>query len=427
MNKLYQITEYGSFVRGKNIDGYQSLPERTFDILENFILVNNKERNDALEIMRITACKGIGKIITARNYVGVISMLDGTTIEILPKIYSHEEKSTINVKKLLVDMLKTMKDVPYKNLQRTNVDIEKMNIFEIFIKMFIQELYLVVKKGLKCNYHIIESNEYVFKGKMKFEGHIKNNYVHKERNYVEYDEFNINRSENKILKATLRYLYRNSASAQNKKDINTLLNYFMNVDDIYDFLSEFEKINIDRNTQDYTNSLAWSKVFLMGKSFTAFAGSEITFALLFPMEKLFESYIAIQIRKYLNINKYRIQTQDCTYHLFDLPKKFSLKPDIVIQDVQSKKIYIIDTKWKKLSNKKTNYGILQSDMYQMYAYHKKYSAENVTLLYPWTDEVSNELKLHFESDDHVKVKVVFANLYDIKSSIKKIIEDIGCL
>ena len=35
----------------------------------------------------------------------------------------------------------------------------------------------------------------------------------------------------------------------------------------------------------------------MGKSFTSFSGSEVAFALLFPMETLFESYIAAQLKK----------------------------------------------------------------------------------------------------------------------------------
>jgi 5-methylcytosine-specific restriction enzyme subunit McrC len=41
--------------------------------------------------MQISA-KKVGKVITARNYVGVITMLDGTVIEILPKIFSLEDK-----------------------------------------------------------------------------------------------------------------------------------------------------------------------------------------------------------------------------------------------------------------------------------------------------------------------------------------------
>ena len=63
-------------------------------------------------------------------------------------------------------MLKTLRDSPYKTLQTSNVNIEKMNVFEIFIKMFIDEMYFLVKRGLKCNYETIEENANFFKGKM---------------------------------------------------------------------------------------------------------------------------------------------------------------------------------------------------------------------------------------------------------------------
>jgi 5-methylcytosine-specific restriction enzyme subunit McrC len=39
-NKSYTITEYGGFTRGVSLSGYQSLPEKTFDALESFILAN---------------------------------------------------------------------------------------------------------------------------------------------------------------------------------------------------------------------------------------------------------------------------------------------------------------------------------------------------------------------------------------------------
>ena len=54
----------------------------------------------------------------------------------------------------------------------------------------------------------------------------------------------------------------------------------------------------------------------------------------------------------------------------------------------------MDTKWKVLSEDKANYGISQADMYQMYAYQKKYNAKNVTLLYPKTENVS-KIRLSF--------------------------------
>lgn len=271
------------------MDGYVTLPESTFFALENFVLTNRSKETDALELMGLSARKGIGKVIIAKNYVGVVSMKDGTTIEILPKIYSLVETSPEKTKKLLVEMLKTLKNSPYKNLQTTSVNVDKMSIFEIFIRMFLDEVFYIAKRGLKCSYETIQSNENFFKGKILFSQQIIHNYAHKERCYVEYDEFNINRVENRLLKATLQYLYRKTNSSKNKTDIKTLLNSFTDVDASINYEQDFAKIVADRNTTDYTTALRWCKVFLTGKSFTSFAGSEVAIALLFPMEVLFES------------------------------------------------------------------------------------------------------------------------------------------
>ena len=424
MRKTYQITEYGSFVRDKEVLGSTSLPPDTFDALENFVLSNSTNDTDALELMGISARKGVGKIITAKNYVGVITMDDGTTIEILPKIFSHETITEGKVKKLLVDMLKTLRNAPFKSLQSTNVNIDKLSIFEIFIRMFVDEVFYIVKRGLKCDYETIQSNESVFKGKMVFAGQIKHNYAHKERSFVEYDEFNTNRAENKILKSTLSYLYKSTTSSKNKSDIKTLLNAFSDVDESKDYQSDFSKIVPDRKTTDYQTALLWSKVFLMGKSFISFSGSEVAFALLFPMETLFESYIAAQLKKMLGHSGYTLSAQDKTYHLFDEPRKFLMKPDIVIKNKALGQVFVMDTKWKVLSNAKANYGISQADMYQMYAYQKKYTSENVTLLYPLTEKVEQDKDIRFLSHDGTEIKIRFIDLFDLSNSLKAIVTEI---
>ena len=429
MRKTYQITEYGSFVRDREVPGYISLPQDTFDTLESFVLSNSTEDTDALKLMGVSARKGVGKIITAKNYVGVITMNDGTTIEILPKIFSHaaftdEEEKEKKVKKLLIDMLKTLRNTPFKSLQATNVNIDKLSIFEIFIRMFVDEVFYIVKRGLKCDYETIQSNENVFKGKMVFAVQIKHNYAHKERSFVEYDEFNTNRAENKILKSTLSYLYKCTTSSRNKSDIKTLLNAFNSVDESNEYKSDFAKIVPDRKTADYQTALMWSKVFLMGKSFTSFSGSEVAFALLFPMETLFESYIAAQLKKMLGHSEYSLSAQDKTYHLFDGPRKFLMKPDIVIKNKALAQVFVMDTKWKVLSADKANYAIPQADMYQMYAYQKKYTSENVTLLYPLTEKVDPNQNIEFLSNDGTVIRIRFVDLFDLSNSLNAIVGEI---
>ena len=430
--KTIQIREYGTFVvgekNGSNVGGNITLTKRTFEQLENFILSNSSKETDALELMGLSARRGVGKIITAKNYVGIITMNDGTTIEILPKVYSaiEDDPNASRTKKLLIDMLKTLRDTPYKALQTTNVNIGKMNIFEIFIRMLVDEVFFIVKRGLKCSYETIEENATFFRGKMKFSQQIRHNYIHKERSYVVYDAFTVNRPENRLLKATLQYLYRHSTSSKNRNDLKLLLNAFGEVEASIDYKGDFAKYVPDRNTKDYATALLWARVFLMGKSFTSFAGSEVALALLFPMESLFESYIATLLRRNLDSSVFTVSAQDRSYHLFEEPKAmFQMKPDIVITNKLQSSIYIMDTKWKVLSEEKANYGISQADMYQMYAYQKKYNAKNVTLLYPKTEQVQTE-NIEFREDyvEGVVVRVRFVDLFDIQTSLSALKADL---
>lgn len=421
--KVYRIAEYGSFIAEKEIVGCTTLPQKTFDQLEAFILENRNRDADALELMGLSARKGVGKIITAKNYVGILAMKDGAIIEILPKVYSERlDDSGNKARKLLIDMLKTLRKSPYKSLQTASVNVEKMNILDVFIRMFVDEVFSIVKRGLKCSYETVAENTTFFKGKIKFSQQVRLNFSHKERSFVEYDTFNVNRPENRLIKATLLYLYPRSASSQNRNDIKTLLNSFSAVAPSADYRSDFLRYAPDRNMKDYSNALLWSRVFLMGKSFTSFAGSEVSMALLFPMETLFESYIAALLKKRLDRTAFSVSVQDNRYHLFDEPKKqFPMRPDIVVTRKSDNSAFILDTKWKILEDDKVNYGISQADMYQMFAYQKRYGADHVTLVYPKTDKIASADGTEYRSADGVIVRVRFVDLFDVNSSIETLI------
>ena len=138
---------------------------------------------------------------------------------------------------------------------------------------------------------------------------------------------------------------------------------------------------------------------------------------------MFESYIATIIKKKLSGTDYTISIQDRSHHLFDVPsKKFLLRPDIVVERKSDKTVFVFDTKWKLLSDTPANYGISQSDMYQVYAYQKKYKSNSVTLIYPKTDAVSTTEPIRFQSDDGAIVNVMFVDLFDVHSSIDEIFD-----
>ena len=417
---IYQIIEHGSFIKDKEVDGYTTLPTATFDQLENFILYNKNKGAEALELMSISAKKGIGKIITAKNYIGLLTMQDGTTIEIMPKIYSRVLQDEQQMKKLIVDMLKTLEGSPYKTLQMADVGTAKINVIDVFIRMFVREVFLIVKHGLKNNYEMNIENLNVFKGKMLFPEQLKRNHTHKERSVVAYDLFNNNCPENRLIKSTLLNLYQITSSDRTKTDIRILLNAFDEVVPSSDFASDFKKIGMERRNREYATALLWCEIFLKRKSFTSFAGSEIAFALLYPMEMLFENYIAAQMKRELKSSDFSVSTQDRTYHLFTRPNEvFQIKPDMIVTRHSDQAVFVCDAKWKILADQKRNYGISQADMYQMYVYQKKYDAQSVTLIYPLTDEISNP-HIDFQSDDGVTVHVRFVDLFDVRNCIAAI-------
>lgn len=406
-NKIYTIREYDAFTRGSAFSGYKGLPEKTFDALEAFILANNTDNGaDAIELLALSARRGVGKIITARNYVGLITMADGTVIEILPKITSGEISDT-ETKKIFLEMLKTLRDVSFKNFNVSHLHTDRLSLLEIFIKMFLDEVTILTKQGLKAAYTPVEANEHFYKGKLIASQNIKYNLVNKERFFTRYDEFSINRPENRLIKSTLKLLLKATGDGRNRQNSSRLLTFFEGAEYSASADTDFSKCFLDRSMNHYDKVLSWCRVFLCGNSFTAFAGSEVALALLFPMEKIFESFVAAKFRKHIT-NGVNIWTQDARYSLFDLPRKsFGLRPDIVLSD--DNETIVIDTKWKVLSENIRNYGIAQSDMYQMYAYGKKYAAKKIIVLYPQVEKMRED-NIFFQSDDGVTVEVAFIDL-----------------
>lgn len=420
-NKTYSITEYGGFTRGTTSYGYQALPEKTFDALEAFILANNTDTGtEVVELLSLSARRSIGKIITARNYVGLITMNDGTVIEILPKIVGSDITEG-ETKRIFLEMLKTLTDVAFKDFNVSHLHTDRLSLLEIFIKMFLDEVTILTKQGLKAAYTPIEVNERFYKGKLLASQNIKYNLVNKERFFVRYDDFNINRPENRLIKSTLRFLRNTTNDGRNRQNAAQLLNIFDGVDYSTSYDSDFSKCFIDRSMNHYNKTLSWCRVFLQGNSFTAFAGSGVALALLFPMEKVFESFVAAKFRKHIGSGVI-MRTQDARYSLFDSPARaFSLRPDIVLEfDGHT---VVLDTKWKLLKDNARYSGISQSDMYQMYAYGKKYEADSIVLLYPYSEGIS-KTDIRYTSDDNVRVDVNFVDLRNADDSISKVLAEV---
>ena len=402
--------------------------EPVFDELKTLIKKFKKVKGiaDVQDFVSLGYRQDYGYTITFKNYVGLIQLRDGTQFNILPKIALDKDDHNEKTKETFLYMLCSMKKFPLKSFNTAALKATRMNLYEFFIRMYLNEVLNLVKKGIRSSYVGEEDNLRYFRGKLLIAQHLRYNLAHQERFYVAYEDFNINRPENKLIKTTLLELQRLTTDATNALNIKQLLNIFDSVDVSTNFKKDFQKVLKNRETKDYDNLMLWTKIFLMDhNTFSPFGGTKTAKAFLFPMEQVFEAYVAKQIKKiFTSAQGWSVSCQKKIHSLSEDPKMFWLKPDIVLTLNPKQVTVIMDTKWKQLlPNKDKNYGIKPADMYQMYAYSKIYGAKHIWLLYPYTKEMREyESKIYFRTKDNTIIHIFFVDTAQdkVKENLEKL-------
>ena len=369
--------------------------------------------------------------LKARNYVGLIQTKSGFCLEILPKTFrtanenegfkirnctcthplapsAREGESLSNddtkpkkcqvckAKDLLLNMLKTLKNSPFKQSHISNLKTQNAHLLEVFVIMFLNELETLIKQGLTSDYIECEQHRKFLKGKLRFTQNLKHNFAHKERFFTASDEFTSDIAPNKLIKSTLLLLSTRNFSTKTNARIMQSRFVFDEISPSQNYDKDFAKCVNLRHFKAYELILLWCKIFLKKQTFTAYQGSEKAFALLFDMNELFESFVAWHLKRYVAHEQceYKVKTQDTGKHLLlenDKENKFRIRPDIVGYK-NNKANFIADTKWKILNFSRNDYGVSQSDLYQIFAYLSKYQCKNGILIYPKIDDENNDLQ-----------------------------------
>lgn len=339
--------------------------------------------------------------LVPKNYVGTIAFRDGESIQILPKITdSDDEDSIIRSKEVFLKMLLTVFNISSEETGKANLGITGRNPYEFFINMFISEVSNIVRKGIRSGYSDTEGNEYFIKGKILFNEDIRHNCSRRERTYQLYQTFDIDCPENRLIKATMKYLNTVSGDYENRKAIHQLMPYFDRCSAIGDVDLELRKCIIDRNNKHYAMAVKWCDIFLHNQSFTTFSGSDLAYTFLFPVEKVFEQYVARTLEENLTDCKISIQNTEKT--IFDEGLTRIVKPDLVIE--YGDRTVVLDTKWKVINS---NGDISDDDLRQM----KEYSADfhgPAILVYP---KISFDEEIISTRGD-IEVRTSFIDLYN---------------
>lgn len=378
--------EYDKLVRASQMraqrDGVYPCPDKAFDALRDYV-----EAAECAEgFFSLGRRAGIGEYITLKNYVGAVCLADGVQLEILPKICGIEKDDKEQARRLVLDMLRCLSDAPSRRAGGAELSTSRMPLPELFIRMFTEEAQRLVRSGIRADYVRMEENLTRVRGRILVGKQLRHNLLHPERIFCAYDEFHQDCPENRLVKKTLRVLRVQTAKTSLKTDIDRLLGYFDAVSDSTAPAADFARVRQDRNRSEYALLLEWARVFLQGLSYSPYSGRGNAMAMLFPMERLFEDYVAHHIRRFFSSLGWRVKTQSRSHYLFEDGKHaaFLLKPDILLK--KGEQTVVLDTKWKVLlNNDAKHYGVSQADMYQMNAYADRYEATQIYLLYPHAD------------------------------------------
>lgn len=310
-----------------------------------------------------------------RNYVGMLTVGD-LTIEVLPKVDKGNEDHEY-WKNNLIQMLSKVYKLDVKAPSSANQKVRtNSRIFDVFIKRFLDEVEILLNRGLVKCYHKEEGNLKAMKGKLLVDKHLQKNYVHKERFYVRYNIYDYEHVMNCLLRQALVVATRITQNIQLRGRAVTLLFNFPELHEVPVSQELFDNLKFDRKTDDYQDGIKLAKLLLLNYVPNLVAGKVNALALMFDMNKLWEEYVFVMLRKALRKDGYDVKRQVSRDFWHPVSGKTkSIKPDIVIK--YNKETFVLDTKWKLPDGVPSD-----GDLHQLYVYQQMFSAKKVALVYP---------------------------------------------
>jgi len=364
MQNINRITvfEHQLLKVGQTISGVEFKPNH-FKLLERFRGNYDDERFNYYSL--------IHNGVKFKHYVGVLN-LGGLQIEVLPKTDNSPDNKTI-WKEHLIKMLSKVYKLQAHTPTNAQQQLKNSSVLDVFLQRFLDEVEKLLHIGLIKTYHKETANRNSLKGKIIWSKHLAKNIVHQERFYVSFTTYDRNHIMNRVLYKTLKVIPNVTRNSYIANKANTLAFYFPELMDITATDQTFDLMRFDRKSDGYRDAMSLAKLILLNYVPDNHNPKNSVLALMFDMNKLWEEYVFVILKKRFHNHVVRAQ----------VAKRFweykAIRPDIVVYDQTGKKpLIVIDTKWKcPTDNKPTD-----ADLKQMFVYHLYWQVNNTVLLYP---------------------------------------------
>lgn len=352
----------------------------------------------------------VHKGVRFRQYVGVLQV-GQLTIEILPKTDQHSTNHQ-QWQKVLLELLHACRFVKIDAISKAPLQLKTSPLLWLYLELFVQEVELLITRGLQKSYQKKEKNDTTWKGQILFEKHLQKNLTSPHKIYTTQQTYTYEHPIHQVLYQALKIVGQFWISPSLKNKIDYLLRVFPVQQVIKPTELLFQQLERLPTFKNYQAALDLARMITLQYSPDIQAGNCPVLAILFDMNQLFEHFIYQQLRTKLD-KTWTVKSQ--------LSKPFwasrNLRPDILLQ--QESQNYILDTKWKILQRPSPS----DEDLRQMYAYNHTFEATRSLLIYPnvfdlapRTEAYSQPIWVNGASVEHY-CKVVFVNILNKKGSL----------
>ncbi|GGH59289.1 5-methylcytosine-specific restriction enzyme subunit McrC [Filimonas zeae] len=313
------------------------------------------------------------------NYVGVIQA-GNLTIEILPKIDKANLDSDTEKKKwhnILLQLLQECNLLKIENAEKANLKLKVKSILDIYVELFLNEVEILLHRGLIKKYKCNAENITTLKGRINFPKHFSVNMLHKEKFYVQHLIYDRQNVYNQVIKEALLIIPSLISNPFLINRLGKILLEFPELSRLAISADSFRKIKYDRKSVCYKEAIEIAKMLLLNYRPDITGGTNDVIAILFDMNELWEEYIFRKLQKAANGNvKVRRQQMQRFWKMNDSTYSKTIRPDIVID--KGDETIVLDTKWKLISD----FTPTDDDLKQMFVYNLFWKCKHGVLLYP---------------------------------------------
>lgn len=311
--------------------------------------------------------------LQSTQYVGVVSLPEGPTVEIRPKAAGPN----------LLSLFQYAHGLEMTTYEQQTTLTAGDTFLDVLGTLYATELDTVLSRGLHREYQYKQATERYLRGRLDVQRQLQRRALGATQFECEYDELTFDTTTNQavLYATTLLSQFVNDTTVQNE-----LARYRQRLQRQVSLrhvrAAELNEIEVTRLNDHYADLLRLTRLVLNNVFIENLrTGARDSFALVVDMNEVFEDVVErVVTAAVTDRSGWTVETQASISGIVtggDPP--ITMRPDVLVRDETNDVVFVVDAKWK------TSSKVSNSDVYQLVAYQSTYNVPGL-LVYPEQDE-----------------------------------------